>query len=96
MRNSESDDRVSIIKNNISSLFDIIEIFESADFTERELFEIFSRFQIIELMVLKKWYSYNTDNEMISKELNSFIRTKSYKEQKLINSNYENIVFTIT
>ena len=40
-----------------SCLYDIIDIFENVDYKSEEIFKIFDGFQIVELMVLKKWFS---------------------------------------
>ena len=91
LNQSNIDEKVDIIKNNVDSLYDIIDIFENVDFKSEEIFKIFDGFQIVELMVLKKWYSDKT-NSIIFSELNRFIYTKSIEEQKIINDNYNFIV----
>lgn len=91
LNQSNIDEKVDIIKNNVDSLYDIIDIFENVDFKSEEIFKIFDNFQIAELMVLKKWYSDKT-NSIIFSELNRFIYTKSIEEQKIINDNYNYIV----
>ena len=82
-------DRVTIVRNKVKSFYDIIRVFEDINFTSNELFQIFSGFQIIELMVLKKWYNYNYDRFGILDELNRFIYTKDLKIQDIINKNYD-------
>ena len=87
----EENDKVEIVRDRVKSFYDIIRIFEDINFTSDELFQIFSNFQIIELMVLKKWYNYNYDKFGILDELNRFIYTRDLKVQDIINKNYDYI-----
>ena len=48
----KENDKVEIVRDKVKSFYDIIRIFEDINFTSDELFQIFSSFQIIELMAL--------------------------------------------
>lgn len=56
--------------------------------TSLEIFKIFSLLQIIELMVIKKWYNGIRDEVLVIRELNRYIATKSKEVQDIINKYY--------
>ncbi len=79
-------DRVDLIKNNTNSLFDIIDIISDIDLTYNELNKLFSSFNILELMVIKKY----AKNEVIEK-LNNYLITRNKTVLNYINNNYKYI-----
>ena len=80
---------------SINSLLDLIDILYDIDFRDDELFNIFSRLQTIDIMAMKKIFSFNLDETHISRELNSYIMTKDVTLRQMINSNYEFITIII-
>lgn len=89
---NNSPSKIDIIKNNINSLYEVIHIIDTVNFTIEELFALFSSMQIIDLMALKKWYTNYSDNSSTLGDLNRYIYTKSNKEQNIINNNYKYII----
>lgn len=90
----QNNNEIDIIKNKVVSLMDIIDIIHDINFSSGELFKIFSFLQIVEIMVLKNYYS-NFKDDYVLGELNRFIMKKNLKEQNIINNNYKliNIVY---
>lgn len=86
---SESFDKIDTLMKSINSLLDLIDILNDIDFSSDELFNMFSRLQTIDIMAMKKIFSSNLSDTHISRELNSYIMTKSIFEQKIIYDNYE-------
>ena len=95
IQESESFDKIDILMRSINSLLDLIDILYDIDFRDDELFNIFSRLQTIDIMAMKKIFSFNLDETHISRELNSYIMTKDVTLRQMINSNYEFITIII-
>lgn len=95
IQESESFDKIDILMRSINSLLDLIDILYDIDFRDDELFNIFSRLQTIDIMAMKKIFSFNLDETHISRELNSYIMTKDVTLSQMINSNYEFITLII-
>lgn len=95
IQESESFDKIEILMRSINSLLDLIDILYDIDFRDDELFNIFSRLQTIDIMAMKKIFSFNLDETHISRELNSYIMTKDVTLRQMINSNYEFITIII-
>lgn len=76
--------------NQIQSLVDLIELLDQTNIEPLKLYNIFQKLNTIELTALKNHYALN--DSYISKELEIYIKTKSKKEQELINNNYQNII----
>ncbi len=87
LKEVHDNERINIIKENINSLFDIVDIISDIDFNDTELFSLFSSLNIIEIMVLKNYFK-DMEDSYIFKILNRYIMTKNIKEQNIINENY--------
>ena len=83
-----SSDRVSMVLNNSKSLLDVLDIIREVYFSSCELLDIFKHLSIIEIMVLKKFYSDNFCDNNVFDELNRYISTLSYSSMMIINNNY--------
>lgn len=95
IQKSERINRIDILMQSTKSLLDLIDILDNIDFSSDELFNIFSRLQVIDIMAIKKILSLNFDETYISKQLNAYIMTKNVIEQQIINNNYEFISVVI-
>lgn len=87
LKEVHDNERINIIKKNINSLFDVVDIISDIDFDDNELFSLFSSLNIIEIMVLKNYFK-DMEDSYIFKILNRYIMTKRIKEQNIINENY--------
>lgn len=76
------------IINNISSILDLIDIFDSFNIPTIELNKIFNSLNLVEIMVLKSYYS--LCDSYIIKELDNFILHNNNKI--IILNNYKNII----
>lgn len=76
------------IINNISSILDLIDIFDSFNIPTIELNKIFNSSNLVEIMVLKSYYS--LCDSYIIKELDNFILHNNNKI--IILNNYKNII----
>ena len=82
----DEENKVNLIIKKTSSLIDIIDLLNDVYLSNDELTQIFSKLQIIELMVIKKYY-----NKYINKILDAYISKKNNCEKKIIN-NYQFVV----
>ena len=76
------------IINNISSILDLIDIFDSFNIPTIELNKIFNSLNLVEIMVLKNYYS--LCDSYIIKELDNYILHS--KNKIIILNNYKNII----
>lgn len=76
------------IINNISSILDLIDIFDSFNIPTIELNKIFNSLNLVEIMVLKSYYS--LCDSYIIKELDNYILHNNNKI--IILNNYKNII----
>ena len=76
------------IINNISSILDLIDIFDSFNIPTIELNKIFNSLNLVEIMVLKNYYS--LCDSYIIKELDNYILHN--KNKIIILNNYKNII----
>ena len=77
-----------IIINNINSILDLIDIFDSFNIPTIELNKIFNSLNLVEVMVLKNYYS--LCDSYIIKELDNYILHN--KNKIIILNNYKNII----
>ena len=82
----DEENKVNLIIKKTTSLIDIIDLLNDVYLSNDELTQIFSKLQIIELMVIKKYY-----NKYINKILDAYISKKNNCEKKIIN-NYQFVV----
>lgn len=82
----DEENKVNLIIKKTTSLIDIIDLLNDVYLSNDELTQIFSKLQIIELMVIKKYY-----NKYINKILDAYIIKKNNCEKKIIN-NYQFVV----
>lgn len=82
----DEENKVNLIIKKTTSLIDIIDLLNDVYLSNDELTQIFSKLQIIELMVIKKYY-----NKYINKILDAYISKKNNREKKIIN-NYQFVV----
>ena len=75
------------IINNISSILDLIDIFDSFNIPTIELNKIFNSLNLVEIMVLKSYYS--LCDSYIIKELDNYIL---HNNKIIILNNYKNII----
>ena len=75
------------IINNISSILDLIDIFDSFNIPTIELNKIFNSLNLVEIMVLKNYYS--LCDSYIIKELDNYIL---HNNKIIILNNYKNII----
>ena len=76
-----------IIINNINSILDLIDIFDSFNIPTIELNKIFNSLNLVEIMVLKSYYS--LCDSYIIKELDNYIL---HNNKIIILNNYKNII----
>ena len=76
------------IINNINSILDLIDIFDSFNIPTIELNKIFNSLNLVEIMVLKNYYS--LCDSYIIKELDNYILHN--KNKIIILNNYKNII----
>lgn len=79
------------IINNINSILDLIDIFDSLNIPTIELNRIFNSLNLVEIMVLKNYYS--LCDSYIIKELDNYILHN--KNKIIILNNYKNIIICI-
>lgn len=77
------------IINNISSILDLIDIFDSFNIPTIELNKIFNSLNLVEIMVLKSYYS--LCDSYIIKELDNYILHNNNNKIIILN-NYKNII----
>ena len=92
---NELDDtnKIDYLINNISSILDLIDLFNDVYFTSTELNILFSKLSNIDIMVIKKINILN--NDYIIDILNKYLLTKNKYEQKIINNNFRLIKLVI-
>ena len=73
----DEENKVNLIIKKTTSLIDIIDLLNDVYLSNDELTQIFSKLQIIELMVIKKYY-----NKYINKILDAYISKKNNCEKK--------------
>lgn len=86
------DSLVELIKEKVTSFYDLLKILTDLDLEEKDLNKIFATLEIIEIMALKKWYNDYDEDSYILKCLNNYIYTRSLKEQEIINKSYYQII----
>lgn len=76
--------RVNELFTNVRSFYDFLDIINYVNFSENEMFAIFNKLNVVELMLVKKYCSDN-----VVSCLNSFLYSKSRDTIKYINNNYQ-------
>lgn len=76
--------KVSELFTSVCSFYDFLDIINYVNFSENEMFAIFNKLNVVELMLVKKYC-----NDNVVSCLNSFLYSKSRDTIKYINNNYQ-------
>lgn len=78
-----------LFQNDIS-LYDFIDLLENSNLKPSELFLLFSKLSILDIMAIKNYLAFSSS--IIKDELNRYIYTKNKNIRDFINNNYQNII----
>ena len=78
-----------LFQNDIS-LYDFIDLLENSNLKPSELFLLFSKLSILDIMAIKNYLAFSSS--IIKDELNRYIYTKNKNIRDFINTNYQNII----
>ena len=78
-----------LFQNDIS-LYDFINLLENSNLKPSELFLLFSKLSILDIMAIKNYLAFSSS--IIKDELNRYIYTKNKNIRDFINNNYQNII----
>lgn len=76
--------KVSELFTSVCSFYDFLDIINYVNFSENEMFAIFNKLNVVELMLVKKYC-----NDNVVSCLNSFLYSKNRDTIKYINNNYQ-------
>lgn len=81
---------IDFLFQNDISLYDFIDLLENSNLKSSELFLLFSKLSILDIMAIKNYLAFSSS--IIKDELNRYIYTKNKNIQDFINNNYQNII----